>query len=98
VGFSAFLTWFLIVFRSAWSMRINKSHLFKTVGWLGLFVLISFVSEGFSTDTFALPYLWMSLGIVSATAAICRKQHKEPAAAPALGIQSQEDSIRDACI
>jgi len=98
VGFSSFLTWFLVMFRSAWSIRINKSHLFKTVGWLGLFVVISFVIEGFSTDTFALPYLWMSLGIVSATAAICRNQQKEPAAAPVLGIQPQEDSIRDARI
>jgi len=98
VGFSSFLTWFMVMFRSAWSIRINKSHLFKTVGWLGLFVLISFVIEGFSTDTFALPYLWMSLGIVSATAALCRKKPKQSASAPALDIQPQKDTSRNAHI
>jgi hypothetical protein len=84
VGFSSFLTWCLVVFRSAWSIRLNKSHLFKMVGWFGLFVLIAFIIEGFSTDTFALPYLWLSLGIVSASAAICREQIRDQAAGPAL--------------
>jgi O-antigen ligase len=84
VGFSSFLTWCLVVFRSAWSIRLNKSHLFKMVGWFGLFVLIAFIIEGFSTDTFALPYLWLSLGIVSASAAICREQSRDQAAGPAL--------------
>jgi hypothetical protein len=84
VGFSSFLTWCLIVFRSAWSIRLNKSHLFKTVGWFGLFVLVAFVIEGFSTDTFALPHLWLSLGIVSATAAIYRKQLGDQTAGPVL--------------
>jgi O-antigen ligase len=98
VGFSSFLTWYFVVFRSAWSIRISKSHLFKTVGWFGLFVLIAFIIEGFSTDTFALPYLWLSLGIVCATAAMFRKQLREQATDPALDTHSQEDSKRDARI
>jgi O-antigen ligase len=74
VGFSSFIAWCLVMFRSAWSIRIDKSGIFKTIGWFGLFVIIALIFEGFSTDTFALPYLWVSLGIVSAVAATCRKQ------------------------
>jgi hypothetical protein len=84
VGFSTFLTWCTVVFRSAWSLRTNRSQLFKVVGWFGLFVLVSFVIEGFSTDTFALPYLWISLGIVSATAAMDRNQRRDQLPGPAL--------------
>lgn len=42
------------------------------IGWSGLFVLVAYLIEGFSTDTFALPYLWVSLGIVSAAGALMR--------------------------
>jgi hypothetical protein len=83
VGFSTFLTWCIVVFRSAWSLRTNTSHLFRIVGWFGLFVLISFVIEGFSTDTFALPYVWMSLGIVSAATAMVRQGQRDQGADPA---------------
>jgi hypothetical protein len=98
IGFSSFLAWCSVVFRSAWSIRINKSQLFKTVGWFGLFVLVAFVFEGFSTDTFALPYLWLSLGIVSATVAIYRKQAHECETDLPLKLQTQVDSGRDAHI
>jgi hypothetical protein len=50
------------------------------IGWGGLFVLIAFVLEGFSIDTFALPYLWVSLGIVSAVGALSRNFPTEDAA------------------
>jgi hypothetical protein len=73
VGFSAFITWFYVLFKSSWYLRFCKTPLFKLIGWGGLFVLIAYVSEGFSIDSFALPYLWVSLGIVSAAAALVRK-------------------------
>jgi hypothetical protein len=77
VGFSAFITWFYVLVRSSWSMRLNKTPFFKMFGWGGLFILIAFVFEGFSIDTFALPYLWVSLGIVSAVAALLRNSTKK---------------------
>jgi hypothetical protein len=73
VGFSAFLTWFYVLFKTGWRLRLHKSSLFKMIGWEGCFVLVAFIFEGFSTDTFALPYLWVSLGMVSAVAALVRK-------------------------
>jgi hypothetical protein len=72
VGFSSFITWCYVMLRTAWSMRSNSNKLFKVIGWFGLLVLVALITEGFSTDTFALPYLWVSLGIVSAAGALLR--------------------------
>ena len=77
VGFSSFITWFYVLFKSSWFERLSKDPVFRTVGWSGLFVLVAFIFEGFSTDTFALPYLWMSLGIVSAVGALIRNSNDE---------------------
>lgn len=77
VGFSSFIAWYYGIFRSAWSMRLNQHRLFKVIGWFGLFVLVAYITEGFSTDTFALPYLWVSLGIVSAAGALLRNPKAE---------------------
>ena len=74
VGFSSFLTWIYVVFKSAWFMKTSGSSTFlRMIGLFGLFVLVAFFSEGFSVDTFALPYLWVSLGIVGAAGALLRK-------------------------
>ncbi len=72
VGFSSFIAWFYVLFRLSWFIRLSKNPLFKMIGWSGLFVLVAYLIEGFSTDTFALPYLWVSLGIVSAAGALMR--------------------------
>ena len=71
-GFSAFIGWFYVMFRLGWFIRLSKNPLFRMIGWSGLFVLVAYLIEGFSTDTFALPYLWVSLGIVSAAGALMR--------------------------
>jgi hypothetical protein len=80
VGFSSFVAWFYVLVRSSWFARLNKTPLFRMIGWGGLFVLIAFVLEGFSIDTFALPYFWVSLGIVSAAGALSRNSLMEDAA------------------
>jgi O-antigen ligase len=72
VGFSSFIAWFYVLFRLSWLIRLSKNPLFRMIGWSGLFVLVAYIIEGFSTDTFALPYLWVSLGIVSAAGALMR--------------------------
>ncbi len=77
LGFSSFLAWCYVMVRTAWSMRLNTRIPFKVIGWCGLFVLVAFITEGFSTDTFALPYLWISLGIVSAAGALLRNPNGE---------------------
>lgn len=45
-------------------MMIRSSSLIKTIGLMGCFLLpFAFLLEGFSLDTFALPYLWVSMGV-----------------------------------
>jgi O-antigen ligase len=65
VGFSFFLIWSLRSWLLSLKMLTESSVLIRTIGWMGCFVLIAFLLEGFSLDTFALPYLWISIGIVS---------------------------------
>ncbi len=72
VGFSSFIAWFYVMFRLSWFIRLSKNPLIRMIGWSGLFVLVAYLIEGFSMDTFALPYLWVSLGIVSAAGALMR--------------------------
>jgi len=76
VGFAAFLSWFYVLYKSSRFLKSASDPLFRTIGWAGLFVLIAFLAEGFSTDTFALPYLWVSLGMVSAAGALWRASLK----------------------
>ena len=78
VGFSSFLVWCSVLFRSGWILKRNPSRFNKTIGWFGIFVLLGLIFEGFSTDTFALPYLWISMGIVSAVAASVRNSKGMP--------------------
>lgn len=77
VGFSSFIVWCYVLLRSGWVLKRHTSRSFKTIGWFGIFVLLALILEGFSTDTFALPYLWISMGIVSAVAASVRNSETE---------------------
>jgi hypothetical protein len=40
------------------------------IGLAGLLSLVAQVFEGFSLDTFALPHLWIMLGLVTAVASL----------------------------
>lgn len=66
VGFSLFLLWYLRSFIQAVCGSRMNDKLGKSIGWMGCFTLIAFLLEGFSLDTFALPYLWFSIGMVNA--------------------------------
>lgn len=67
-GFAAFLTWLYVIAISAKAL-IQKHHpLGSSLGWAALLGLFALIIEGFSVDTFALPYFWVLFGL--ATAAI----------------------------
>jgi len=38
----------------------------KTLGFTGVFMLTALIAEEFSVDSFALPYMWFTLGLVTA--------------------------------
>lgn len=66
VGFALFLA--LLFVSAATSIDMVRSELpaRRTLGFMGLFMLISLLIEGFSVDSFALPYIWFTLGLTSA--------------------------------
>jgi hypothetical protein len=74
VGTAVFLTWLFINYQSSRLVQKVGGRAFKTFGLMGQLVLVAFVSEGFSLDSFAMPYFWFTLGIIGAAAAITRRE------------------------
>jgi hypothetical protein len=73
IGFSMFCTWFYVIWCSGKFLEKQAAAELRLFGWMGLFVIVAFLAEGFSIDSFALPYLWVSLGLVTAASAIARR-------------------------
>lgn len=67
VGFSVFVSWLVVLWRSArYLITQHADALIKVLGMSGMFVLLGLLMEGFSIDSFALPYLWISTGLLTA--------------------------------
>ncbi len=65
-GFCCFLVWLYVIFSSARLLQKSKNLSHRLVGIAGLFMLLAFLLEGFSIDSFALPYLWVTAGLTTA--------------------------------
>ncbi|KAF0110964.1 MAG: O-antigen polymerase family protein [Chloroflexi bacterium] len=65
-GFSFFVIFLVVTGITAKMMLSSRLILKRTIGWMGIFMLIAFLIEGFSMDSFALPYYWFTLGLVAA--------------------------------
>jgi len=66
IGFACFIAWLVVLWNTS---RLLEHHPFpstKVAAYMGKFVMIGLLLEGFSIDSFALPYLWISLGILVA--------------------------------
>jgi hypothetical protein len=73
-GFSFFTAWIVGLWRSTRHlMRCNRKTLIL-IGLAGQFSILAFVFEGFSLDSFALPYLWVAAGLISAARMIADKE------------------------
>ncbi|MFQ5615944.1 MAG: O-antigen ligase family protein, partial [Anaerolineales bacterium] len=70
LGFAFFVVWLYTLWQSARYVQANARPILRTVGLMGTFVLLGLLIEGFSVDSFALPYLWFSLGLLSAAASM----------------------------
>jgi O-antigen ligase len=70
VGAAFFTGWYLLAAfcsRALEKIRTGENALaMRTVGLAGVFILLALIFEGFSVDSFALPYLWVSMGILTA--------------------------------
>ncbi len=67
VGFCCFLVWLYILFSSAKFLQKSQNRIYKLIGKAGFFMLLAFLLEGFSVDSFALPYLWVTAGLITST-------------------------------
>jgi O-antigen ligase len=73
VGMSFFAAWYFLCWISARALILSRERLSRMFGLAGCLVLAGLLVEGFNMDTFALPYLWLSLGLVTAA---CQRMRK----------------------
>jgi hypothetical protein len=73
VGFALFITWYYVLWRSGGLAKTSSSPVLRVIGLAGQLALVGFLIEGFSIDSFALPYFWFSAGLLSAAAFLTRK-------------------------
>lgn len=67
LGFSFFFIWYLRSLLGNITLLNVPDKLKSTAAWMGCFTLLAFILEGFSLDTFALPYLWFNTGLAAGT-------------------------------
>jgi O-antigen ligase len=66
IGFSFFACWWFLVWQTSSALGNARLPLKRCLGLAGQLVLLAILVEGFSLDTFALPYYWFLPGLVSA--------------------------------
>lgn len=69
-GFACFVSWFLALWQSARKLEASARPLFKVAAIAGSLALVAYLVEGFSVDTFAFPYLWLTAGMLTAAATL----------------------------
>ena len=74
VGFSIFVLFLYNLWRSARLLYTSQSPTLRLIALAGQFSLLALIGEGFSIDSFAMPYLWVFTGLISAGAFIYRQQ------------------------
>ena len=73
VGFGMMVAWLYVLWKSSKVTQSSSQPLLSMLGWSGQMVLISFITEGFSIDSFALPYFWFAMGLLSAAGMLVRE-------------------------
>ncbi len=68
IGFALFVSWLVIHWRNANDLDKESTHgLVKTMGLVGKLIILAMIVEGFSLDSFGLPYYWIALGLIAAS-------------------------------
>jgi O-antigen ligase len=65
LGFLSFATWMLLIFFLSNRLEKGDNPSQNYWGLVGKIAIIALIIEGFSIDSFALPYYWILLGLVS---------------------------------
>jgi len=78
LGFSCFLAWLYVLWQSAKAARDSRSDSVRVFAQAGTFALVTLLVEGFSIDSFALPYIWIALGLLTAAANVWQREDSLP--------------------
>ena len=78
VGFSVFTAWLVTLFRSAHLTLRSHRPTLQMIAFAGQLGLIAFIGEGFSIDSFAMPYIWVTAGLIAASGWVYRKRLVAP--------------------
>lgn len=70
VGFAIFCAWLYSLGRKFVQKTEIKGSIQGVCGLSGVFVLCALLAEGFSIDSFAMPYMWVALGLAAADLAL----------------------------
>jgi O-antigen ligase len=65
IGFLCFGTWLILLLLRSYQFQRKESRLHNYWGLVGKIALLTLLIEGFSIDTFALPYYWIIFGFAS---------------------------------
>ena len=63
VGFSLFIGWMISLISTMIDKYRSLNNLERMLGFSGVLVIAGMIFEGFSIDSFAMPYWWISLGL-----------------------------------
>jgi len=78
LGFAFYTSWVYLHWREAVQLEMSGvGELERALGFTGKLFIIALIMEGFSMDTFGLPYYWIALGLVVAARRISQ-QAKAP--------------------
>jgi len=74
IGFAAFVSWLVLLGFAAVRVVRRREGVVRAIGLAALFTLLAQVTEGFSMDTFGLPHLWLTLGLLTAASEVQPRQ------------------------
>jgi len=68
IGFAVFCSWLYSLGKKFVKRSAIKNSLGGVFALAGVFILCALLAEGFSIDSFAMPYMWIGLGLAAANA------------------------------
>jgi O-antigen ligase len=67
IGFALFVGWLISLVPEFVQKFQSELRSKKMLGLMGILIIAALFFEGFSIDSFAMPYWWISLGLASAS-------------------------------
>ena len=66
IGFLLWISWLFLIVLTAIALRKQAESTSRLLGLAGILATLALALDGFSLDTFALPYYWVTFGLVTA--------------------------------